>query len=125
MNKYLVRGTTVVTVCKEVWANSEEEAFDKAYDQLHSLTEYCGNGGYDKLIGVDGDDESVSADGTIEYDDIEMLEHDPDYFECPECGEECEHKADVDGEEYWYCESCYTAYDDDGDVVYPDAEEEE
>lgn len=125
MNKYRVYGTTVVTVYKEVWANSEDEAFDKAYKQLHSLTGYCGNGGYDKLIGVDGDDESVSADGTIEYDDIETLEHDPDYFECPECNEQCERKADVNGEEYWYCENCYTAYDDDGYEFYPDEEEEE
>ena len=65
------------------------------------------------------------SDDNIKYDDAEILEYDPDYFECPECGEECEHKADVDGEEYWYCDSCCTAYDDDGDVVYPDAEEED
>ena len=125
MTKYRVYGTTVVTVCKEVWANNEEEAFDKASNQLDSLTAYCGNFGYDKLVGVDGDGESVDADGYIEWNDTEMLEYNPDYFECPECGEECEHKADVDGEEYWYCDSCCTAYDDDGDVVYPDAEEEE
>ena len=125
MNKYCVRGTTVVTVCKEVWANNEEEAFDKAYNELSSLTGFCGNGGYDKLIGVYESDESVSADGTIDYDDIELLEHDPDYFECPDCHEQCERKADVDGEEYWYCENCCQAYDDDGEIVYPDIEEEE
>ena len=125
MTKYRVYGTTVVTVCKEVWANNEDEAIDKASNQLDSLTAYCGNFGYDKLVGVDGDGESVDADGYIEWNDTEMLEYNPDYFECPECGEKCEHKADVDGEEYWYCDICCTAYDDDGDVVYPDAEDEE
>ena len=125
MYKYCVRGTTVVTVCKEVWANSEAEAFDKAFNALSSLTGFCGNGGTDKLIGVYESDESVSADDTINYDDIEVLEYDPDYFECPECHEQCEHKADVDGEEYWYCDHCYQSYDDDGEVVYPDIEDEE
>ena len=125
MYKYRVMGTTVVTVYKEVWANNEEEALNKAYDELYSLKEYCGNGGCDKLIGVDGYDESVAADDNIKYDDAEILEYDPDYFECPDCHEQCEHKADIDGEEYWYCENCCQAYDDDGDVDYPDAEEEE
>lgn len=125
MYKYSVRGTTVVVVCKEVWANSESEAFDKAYSELSSLTEFCGNGGIDKLIGVYEQDESVFVDDTINYDDIEMLEYDPDYFECPECHEQCEHKADVDGEEYWYCESCCQSYDDNGEIVYPDIEDEE
>ena len=118
-------GTTVVTVCKEVWANSESEAYDKASSELSSLTEYCGNGGIDKLIGVEGDDESVAADGYIEYDDIEMLEDDPSYFECPKCGEECWAREDVEGDEYWWCDDCCQAFDDDGDKVYPDFEEDE
>ena len=43
MKKYSVRGTTVVTVTKEVWANSEEEAYEKAWGNLNSLTAFCGN----------------------------------------------------------------------------------
>ena len=125
MKKFRVMGTTVVTVCKEVWANSESEAYDKASSELSSLTEYCGNGGIDKLIGVEGDDESVAADGYIEYDDIEMLEDDPSYFECPKCGEECWAREDVEGDEYWWCDDCCQAFDDDGDKVYPDFEEDE
>ena len=98
---------------------------DKANYELSSLTAFCGNGGTDKLIGVYEYDESVEASDYIEWNDTEILDDDPDYFECPECNEQCEHRADVDGEEYWYCENCCQCFDDDGEVVYPDAEEEE
>lgn len=125
MYKFRVYGTTTVTVTKEVWANSKEEAMEKAEQQLSNLTGYAGNGGWDKLVGVDGHDEAVSADDNIVYDDVETMEYDPDYFECPDCGEQCEHRADVDGTEYWYCEDCCQSYDDDGDIVYPDAEVDE
>lgn len=81
MKKYRVCGTTTVTVYKEVWANDEDEAMDKAYDELSSLTAFCGNGGTDKLIGVYEYDESVEADGYIEWNDVEFLEEDPDYEE--------------------------------------------
>lgn len=81
MKKYRVCGATTVTVYQEVWANDEDEAIDKAYDKLSSLTAFCGNGGTDRLIGVYGDDSSVSADDCIEWNDTEMLEEDPDYEE--------------------------------------------
>ena len=125
MKKYRVEGTTTVTVYKEVWANNESEAYDKAYRKLSCLTEYCGNGGCDKLIGVDGHDESVSADGFIEYNDIEVLEDDSYYFECPECEEQCYDKKDAKGNEYWWCDYCSKAFDEDGNEVYPDFEEDE
>lgn len=117
MKKYIVYGHTVVNVTKEVWANNESEAYDKARDELSSLIAYCGNGGYDKLIGVDGSDESVDAVDDIEYDDIKFVEDNPDYQECPECGEECERKADDDGNEYWECPECGLTFDDDGNEV--------
>lgn len=125
MKKFKVYGNVNVVVTKEVWANTEEEALEKAYDKLPCLTAYCGNGGYDKLVGVDDSDEAVDIPEDIEYDDTKLLEDDPDYFECPECGEECERRADVDGKEYWYCDNCCQSYDDDGETVYPDAEDEE
>lgn len=125
MKKYRVCGTTTVTVYKEVWANNEEEACEKAYQQLDSLTEYCGNGGCDKLCGVDGHDESVSADDFIHYDDVEMLEDDPNYFECAECGEECEKITDSDGTEYWWCSECDKGFDEDGYEYWPEDEEGE
>lgn len=124
MKKYQVIGSVTVSVYKEVWANNEEEAYNKAYDELDQLNEYCGNGSYDRLMGVENDGESVAADGLIEYTDIELLEDDPSYFECPECGEECWRREDVEGDEYWWCDDCEKAFDDDGDEAYPDFEEE-
>ena len=125
MKKYKVYGTVSVSVYKEVWANSESEAYDKAYEQLDTLHEYCGNGSYDRLVGVEEEGESVAADGTIEYNDIELLENDPEHFECPHCGEECWSREDVDGDEWWWCDDCEQAFNDDGDEVYPDFEEDE
>lgn len=125
MKKYRVYGTTTVSVVKEVWAANEEDAYERAERELNSLTEYCGNGGYDKLVGVDGHDESVAANDTIYYDDIETIEDDPDYFECCQCGEECEKKTDSDGTEYWWCEGCYKGFDEDGEEYIPEEEEDE
>lgn len=120
MKLYRVCGTTVVTVCKEVWANSEDEAIDRAEDELYSLTEYCGNGGCDKLIGVENADESVYADGMIEWDDAEELEDDPDHRECPHCHEELDEITGDNGETYWECPKCDTCYDENYDEVDPD-----
>ena len=124
MKKYRVYGTTTVSVVKEVWANSEEEAYEKAERQLDSLTEYCGNGGYDKLVGVDGYDERVSAGDVITYDDCEEIEDDPDYFECPNCNEECDLCETPDGVKYYQCTNCDRCYDENGDEFYPDGEDE-
>ena len=117
MKKYKVYGNVTVCVEKEVWANSEQEAFEKAYDELPSLTEYCGNGGWDKLIGVEEDGEAVTAPEDIDYDDIELLEDDPDYFECPDCKDQCVKETDTDGVEYWLCD-CGACWDDDGNEFY-------
>ena len=125
MTKYRVCGTVTVTVVKEVWANCEDEAFEKAQSQLDSLTEYCGNGGYDKLIGVDGDDESVACYDSICYDEIEVIEDDPDYFECPDCDEECDACETDDGTKYFYCANCGSYYDENGSEFEPEDEEEE
>lgn len=120
MKLYRVCGTTTVTVYKEVWANDRDEAIDRASNELTGLTEYCGNGGYDKLIGVEGDDESVSADGYIEWDDIEELENDPDHRECPKCHEELDEVKGDNGKTYWECPECDTCYDEDYEEVDPD-----
>lgn len=124
MKKYRVYGTTTVSVVKEVWANSEEEAYDKADLKLNCLTAFCGNGGVDKLVGVYDDDESVAANDTIYYDDIEMIEDDPEYFECEDCGDTCEKKTDIDGTEYWECEGCCQTYDEYGGRYFPKEEDE-
>ena len=125
MKKYKVYGTVTVNVIKEVWANSEGEALDKAYEQLPLLTVYCGNGSDDRLIGVEEEGESVEVYDDIEYDEAKEIEDDPDYFECPECGEPCERRIDNDGDEYWYCNDCYHTFDDDGDEFYPNDDDED
>lgn len=125
MKKYKVYGTIEVQVTKEVWANSEDEAIEKAYDELPTLTSYCGNGGYDKLVGAEEEGETVEVFDDIEYNDAKELEDDPDHFECPECGECCEHRTDNDGVEYWHCNECYYECDNDGNEFYPAEEDEE
>ena len=125
MKKFKVCGQYTITVMKEVWANDEDEAINKAANKFGGIVEYAGNGGYDKLIGVSQYDESVAADGMIEWENAEELEDDPDYFECPECEAECERREDIHGVEYWYCEDCCQSYNDDGDVIYPDEEDDE
>lgn len=71
--RYRVYGHTTVVVVTEVNAESEAEAYKKASKKLSGLGAYCGNGGTDKLIGVEGGYDSVSADENITYDDIELL----------------------------------------------------
>jgi Zn finger protein HypA/HybF involved in hydrogenase expression len=121
MKKYRVCGSVTVSVYKEVWANSEEEAYDKAYEELDTLNEYCGNGSYDRLMGVENDGESVAADGLIEYNDIELLEDDPNHLECPECGEELDEERDG----VFYCWECHKYFNADGEEIYQDEDEEE
>lgn len=125
MKKYSVRGTTVVTVTKEVWANSEDEAYEKAWSQLSSLTAFCGNGDIDKLIGVYEDSESISADDTINYNDIEEIEDDPDYFECLNCDAECDVYERDDGSRYYHCVNCGAYYDENGEEFYSDDDEDD
>jgi hypothetical protein len=119
MKKYKVYGTVTVNVTKEVWANSEDEAIEKAYEQLPLLTAYCGNGGDDKLVGVEEEGESVEVFDDIEYDKAKEIEDDPDYFECPECGEKCLMLHDDDGTFYWGCVSCDGSFDNDGNAFDP------
>lgn len=122
MKKYEVHGMVTVYVTKEVWANNEDEAIEKAESQLCCLTEYVGNGGWNKLCGVDGVGESISAYDDIDYTDVDLLEDDPDYFECPNCDDQCVRETDADGVEYWHCD-CGACWDEDGDEFYPQEEE--
>lgn len=74
--KYLVKGKVELMVEVTVEAENEEEAIEKAYDNI-GINSYCGNGGVDKLVGVDSMDEakaSIYPDGDIEYDEAELLE---------------------------------------------------
>ena len=122
MKKYKVHGTYTITITKEVWANDEDEAIEKADVKFGGIKEYAGNGGWDKLIGVDNDDESVAADGEPEWGNyIEELEDNPDYHECPECGEELDEEQDG----VWHCFECEKYFDTDGEEIYDPYEEDE
>lgn len=75
MKKYIVTGYTGVTVEVTVEAENKKEAIEKAYDNV-SIDSYCGNGGFDKLIGVFDTDEataSIYPDSELEYEEVEEI----------------------------------------------------
>lgn len=126
MKKFKVYGTYTITIAKEVWARDEDEAVDKAQNNWGGVHEYVGNGGDDKLIGVYGDGESVAADGYEEWGtNVEELEDNPDYMECPECGEELDIAENASGKKYWWCWDCDKAFDEEGNEIDIDEEEDD
>lgn len=68
-NKYDVHGTVPVVVHITVEAENEEQAIEIATKKFNGVHEYLGNGGCDKLIGVGRDNESITIDGNVEFDD--------------------------------------------------------
>ena len=96
---YEVEGTISILVKKRVKANNEDEAKELARKYFGGLTCYAGNGGWDKLIGVDDPSESVDESGDyVEWTDAYVTEND-DYdtrtdkmqiYTCKLCGEEFE-----------------------------------
>ena len=76
MKKYIITGYTEVTIEVTVEAENEEEAIEKAYDNV-SIDNYFGNGGVDKLIGVCDTDEataSIYADSELKFAEVEEVE---------------------------------------------------
>ena len=69
MKKWVVTGNVEVTVSITVEAETEDEAMEIAEENFGGVNSYCGNGGTDKLIGVNGDNESISCDCDVEFDD--------------------------------------------------------
>ena len=69
MNKYIVLGHTEVTVSCEVEADTPEEAIKIASKKFGGVHSFSGNGGTDKLIGVNGPNETIAADEEIIFDD--------------------------------------------------------
>lgn len=76
--KYHVEGSCVVSLYIDVEADSREEALEIALDQRCDLDCYAGNGGMDKLIGVDGDNEGILDTGEIRWDYVVEEEEDDD-----------------------------------------------
>ncbi len=69
MKKYDVHGTVPVVVTITVEAENEEAAIEIASREFNGVHSYVGNGGFDKLIGVDGSNESIDVDGEPKFDD--------------------------------------------------------
>lgn len=74
MKKYIVTGKVTAFITVEIEAESKEEAIEMAYEECSGPTSFVGNGGYDKLIGVDGDNVSISCDDEVEYTEVEEIE---------------------------------------------------
>lgn len=74
MKKYIVSGKVTAFISVEIEAESKEEAIEMAYEECSGPTSFVGNGGYDKLIGVDGDNVSISCDDEVEYTEVEEIE---------------------------------------------------
>lgn len=61
MSKWRVYGSVPIEVVMTVEAGTADEALEVAFQEFPGLTNYCGNGGSDKLVGVN--DSNVSLDG--------------------------------------------------------------
>lgn len=78
MKRYRVFGNTniVVTTVIEVPDDEEltaEDIYARAYDEFEGISSFCGNGGTDKLIGVNSSEDTIDADNEVEFDDYELL----------------------------------------------------
>ena len=71
--KFIVYGSVSIGVSIEVEADSADLAIDQAYVDFPGLSNYCGNGGSDQLVGVN--DEKVSLDAG--YAEAEFAEAEP------------------------------------------------
>lgn len=73
VNKYRVRASYICSVYKEVYAEDEWDAVNKAEDTFEGVIEYIND-----TIGVEGEGESIEADGEPMFSTewIEVLEED-------------------------------------------------
>lgn len=103
MKKYRVLGSAEAIISKEVLANDEQEAYEKAFEDFPYLTTYFGR------------EMEISYD-RVECDGIELIK---DYYmECPNCGKELEeHFDDCGNETSWFCPECDKVFDDDGEEI--------
>ena len=73
MKSWNVYGSVPVGVRMRVEAETKEEAFEKAYEQFPGLTNFAGNGGVDKMVGVYENDCSLDAEyGEPTFHDAEQ-----------------------------------------------------
>lgn len=77
MKKYVVYGKVSAWVCVELEAEDKEDALEKAYEECSYVMALVGNGGTDKIIGVDDTDSakvSINCDDEIEYTEAEEID---------------------------------------------------
>lgn len=77
MKKYVVYGKVLTWVCVKLEAEDKEDALERAYDECSSVMALVGNGGTDKIIGVNNSDSaevSISCDDEIEYTEAEEID---------------------------------------------------
>lgn len=75
MKKYEVTGHCSLVCSMEVYADTEEEAIEKANDEFGELTNYAGMGSCSCLVGVltSEDKRSIYPDSEPEFDDCKEL----------------------------------------------------
>lgn len=79
MKQYRVYGTTTVTVSTVVEVAddenlTEEEICERAACEFQGVASFCGNGGFDKLIGVCGSDDTIDTGGDVEFSEFGIVE---------------------------------------------------
>ena len=76
--KYRVYGNVTLSVSVLVEANSENEAIELAPDVYGGISNYCGMGKSDALIGPDETDneQAIYADGEIDFTEAELEDDD-------------------------------------------------
>ena len=74
MAKYRVYGWAKVSVVMTVEADTEEGAIEAAHEEFPGLSGYCGNGGIDKLVGVNDESVSLSPDDDFEFIEAEAAQ---------------------------------------------------
>lgn len=73
MKSWNVYGSVPIGVTMRVEAETKEEAIEKAHEQFPGMTNYAGNGGVDRLVGVHDGDCSIDAEyGEPTFDDAEQ-----------------------------------------------------
>lgn len=120
---YEVRGLATIEVLKRVKANDEDEAIELAEQYFNGLTEFCGNGGTDKLVGVYEDSESVQTcvdciewQDAYETDDDRYDENTNEItFTCKLCGEEFYYTSEDDDYESDLLEHLETEHENEAE----------
>ncbi len=73
MKQFAVWGTVACSVCVVVEAEDEDDALKVADEMFGGLTQYLGNGGTDKIIGVSGPNESIDPGDYVEWESADEV----------------------------------------------------